>query len=332
MKELSIIIPVYNAGKYLARCLDSLVSQTFQGMEIILINDGSTDASAAMCRKYARDDSRIILLSQDNQGVVIARNKGIQVATGRYMLFIDADDRIPHEYCQKLFTCAEQSGADIVFANVCRMKGGAVLETSFYHPGVRTSLPERLALIAELYYPAPWGKIYRADLIKDNGLRFLAEEGYFGFAEDILFALQTSYAARKTAFCDTVYHYHADNVFSQCNDPARQERNNRDRLVIIDKMLSFAVEYGFTREACAPVLQAVENHLRWGGPKTMDAFRQGLESRGYPEYIVNHFKKVVAESYQNEKRGVLAGGKAWAKQLLRRFPALYSVAARIYRR
>lgn len=91
---VSVIVPVYNAEKYLARCLDSIVGQTYRNLEIILVNDGSTDLSGAICLRYAQNDPRIRLFSQENQGLSAARNTGLDHMTGEYIHFVDADDYI----------------------------------------------------------------------------------------------------------------------------------------------------------------------------------------------------------------------------------------------
>ena len=108
---ISIIVPVYNVEKYLSKCLDSIINQTYKNLEIILIDDGSTDKSGEICDKYKNEDKRIIVIHQLNGGVSAARNTGIGVAKGRYILFIDSDDWIEKDYVSSLFTYA---GNDII--------------------------------------------------------------------------------------------------------------------------------------------------------------------------------------------------------------------------
>ena len=103
---ISIIVPVYNVEKYLSKCLDSIINQTYKNLEIILIDDGSTDKSGEICDKYKNEDKRIIVIHQLNGGVSAARNTGIGVAKGRYILFIDSDDWIEKDYVSSLFTYA----------------------------------------------------------------------------------------------------------------------------------------------------------------------------------------------------------------------------------
>ena len=95
---ISLIIPVYNVEPYLSSCLDSIINQSYQHLEIILVNDGSTDGSRFLCEQYKQKDSRIILINQKNQGLSSARNTGINSATGKYLSFIDSDDEVKKDY------------------------------------------------------------------------------------------------------------------------------------------------------------------------------------------------------------------------------------------
>ena len=100
---ISVIVPVYNVEKYLGKCLDSIIGQTYHNLEIILVNDGSTDSSESIMRRYALDDSRICCVSKEDEGVSSARNAGIQMAHGRYLLFVDADDYIEKDMIEILY-------------------------------------------------------------------------------------------------------------------------------------------------------------------------------------------------------------------------------------
>lgn len=292
MKDISIIIPVYNAEKFLPRCLDSVLAEKTVSLELILVNDGSSDASGAICARYAANDSRVVYMEQENCGTVAARNRGMDVAQGTHLLFIDADDYVSPGYVGLLYKEALATSADIVFCHTCRERGGEIIEHTSYAEEMRTSLSERLALLKEVYYPGPWAKVFRRDLLENNGIRFLSEQGFFGFAEDMLFALHSVHAAEKIAFCPTAtYFYSLGNENSLCSDPSIQQRNNDDRLIIIGHMLAFAKEHQLNGEALLSVLQAVENHLRWGGEYTLTAFLSRLDQKDLPAEIKEHFRR-----------------------------------------
>lgn len=111
--KISIIVPIFNDERYLARCLDSIIKQTYRNIEIILVNDGSIDKTLSICQSYASQDKRIKLLNQTNQGVSAARNNALNHATGDYICFVDADDFVDHRYCESLIKQIRKTKADI---------------------------------------------------------------------------------------------------------------------------------------------------------------------------------------------------------------------------
>ena len=121
---MSIIVPVYNAEKHLRECIESIINQTLKEIEIILINDGSTDDSKKIILEYVEKDSRIIFIDSANEGVSAARNKGIEKSSGRYIGFVDADDYIAPEMYQRLFEIAEENESPHrdMQCNTCRCK------------------------------------------------------------------------------------------------------------------------------------------------------------------------------------------------------------------
>lgn len=113
--KISVVIPVYNVEAYLRECVDSVLAQTLQDYEIILVDDGATDSSGAICDEYARQDARIRVIHQPNGGLSAARNTGLDAATGKYIYFLDSDDYIRQDSLKLLFNLAEQEHADVVF-------------------------------------------------------------------------------------------------------------------------------------------------------------------------------------------------------------------------
>lgn len=120
---ISVIVPVYNAEKYLDRCLNSLTEQSYESLEILLINDGSTDSSAQICENWKQRDSRIRFYSQENQGVSAARNLGLDKASGDYVAFVDADDWITRRMLEKQLNCLKKEQSDIVLCGFCEKTG-----------------------------------------------------------------------------------------------------------------------------------------------------------------------------------------------------------------
>ena len=127
---ISIIIPIYNAEKVLPRCLDSLLNQTYNKIEIILINDGSKDNSFSVCKEYANRTSNIIVLSQENGGTAKARNAGLNIARGEYIMFVDADDYVKDDICTVLHSTITRTGANCVISGyVAINENGGIIKT-----------------------------------------------------------------------------------------------------------------------------------------------------------------------------------------------------------
>lgn len=121
MKDLiSVIVPIYNVEKYIARCLNSILLQTYTNLQIILINDGSTDKSAEICNEYIKKDSRIEYIYQENAGLACARNKGLEHVRGEYIVFIDSDDYVAYDYVEKLHCWITDYRADVAVCDIIR--------------------------------------------------------------------------------------------------------------------------------------------------------------------------------------------------------------------
>ena len=115
---VSVVIPVYNTEKYLEKCLDSVIGQTYGNLEIIIVDDGSSDGSPEICRDYAKKDERVTIISQENKGLAVARNVALDIATGSYIMFVDSDDWLEKEAVERLVFEAEKNMADAVFFGV----------------------------------------------------------------------------------------------------------------------------------------------------------------------------------------------------------------------
>ena len=184
---VSVIIPVYNAATYLGACLDSLLAQSHTDFEIILINDGSTDNSLQICRTYAQKDARIQVVNQQNGGVSRARNAGLTKASGDYIAFVDADDRLMPDYIERLYSDACTHNADIVCCNFIELLNGEIVEYNtpkVLQARLVTSMEELFSdfvACKEAYGTSVWAKIIRTDLARRATFRPLA------FGEDQIY-------------------------------------------------------------------------------------------------------------------------------------------------
>ena len=120
--KLSVLVPVFNVERFLPRCLDSLAAQSLPGIEILLIDDGSTDASGRICEEYAARDARFRVIHQENRGLSAVRNRSLEEAAGEYLMFVDADDWVEPDFCETPWRCAVEQDADVVFFRYRRTK------------------------------------------------------------------------------------------------------------------------------------------------------------------------------------------------------------------
>lgn len=169
MHKISIIIPVYNVEEYLPQCLDSVLNQTYQNLEIILVNDGSTDSCAQICDEYALRDHRIKVIHKKNGGLSDARNAGLKIATGAFISFVDGDDLLSLDFCQILVQNLIENKADIVECGFCKFKEVSTLEktAAITHEEAQifeTEVALKL-LMTENLKQVVWNKIYRQKVV-----------------------------------------------------------------------------------------------------------------------------------------------------------------------
>lgn len=168
---VSVVVPVYNVEKYLRRCLDSIIGQTYQNLEIIIVDDGSTDGSSEVAQEYARKDRRVRVIRQENKGLSSARNSGIKQATGRYVTLIDSDDWVDVKYIEFLLTDAEKYGCEIVTCGEYLAYENGVLFPEKSETNERYLETSEEALEDMLYQRklnnSAWGKLYAKRLFND---------------------------------------------------------------------------------------------------------------------------------------------------------------------
>lgn len=202
---ISIVVPVYNVEKYLEKCLNSLVNQTYKDLEIICVNDGSPDNCLDILNRFASIDERVKVISQENAGVSAARNSGLKIATGEYIGFVDPDDWLDLDFYEKLYNAIKKYDADIAVGGIKRVR-----EVGFkYHLKIKeeecTDDVERKFLICDVPDKCyVWNKIYRSSKLKEIGLKF--EDGVY--YEDRCFTAQALVKmGRLVVVPDTYYNY-----------------------------------------------------------------------------------------------------------------------------
>ena len=182
MNSISVIVPIYNSEAYLNKCIDSLINQTKKDIEIILVNDGSTDASDKIIKSYK--DKRIKYYKDKNKGIGYSRNFGIDKANSKYIMFLDSDDYLDIHACEELYKKIEKDKSDVVVSDFIKSHNGTdeIIKINDFK---KTNLNKNSNILLDINL-SPWNKIYSSKLIKDNNIRFPEDIKY----EDVLFVLE----------------------------------------------------------------------------------------------------------------------------------------------
>ena len=201
MVDVSIIVPIYNAEKYLKKCIDSLVNQTKKEIEIILINDGSTDNTENIIKEYK--DKRIKYFKNENQGIGKTRNFGIKKAKGNYIMFVDSDDYVELNACEELYKKAEKEKSDLVICDYYKVYNNGKKEEVTIKDFKPTTLKKYPELLLNVNL-APWNKLYKKSLIDYNNICFVENLKY----EDAPFVAEVLDKAKKITKLNKYLNYY----------------------------------------------------------------------------------------------------------------------------
>lgn len=200
--QISVIVPIYNVEQYLPVCIESILAQTFPDWEMILVNDGSPDNSWQICQQYRQQDSRIRLVTKENGGLSSARNAGLEVARGQYVMFVDSDDYVEPDCLESAYTAICRAGADLYIGGFYEYYEKENRKTPKCIARSREYSVQELLNRYEIDYPShwvslAWGKLYKRQIIQENHLRFdttlrYKEDApfvytYMGFADKVFF-------------------------------------------------------------------------------------------------------------------------------------------------
>ena len=206
----SILVPIYNSDIDLVPCLESIRHQKYQNLEILLVNDGSSDSSLEICRMYARLDPRIVIIDKENSGVSGTRNVAIEHATGKYLQFVDSDDYLDVNATRLMVEAMEENKVDLLLCNYCSVTRDEKMQVfGFLPPDTRMDKAQFARYLMEepasFYYGVMWNKLYRRDIIMEHDIRCNEE---FTWSEDMLFNLEyIRYAESFYSLRTPVYYY-----------------------------------------------------------------------------------------------------------------------------
>lgn len=231
MIDVSVIVPVYNVEKYLDKCLDSVVNQTFNNYEIIIINDGSPDNSEAIIKKFLKKyPQKIKYYKKENGGLSDARNMGILKSSGKYLMFVDSDDYIAEDMIEKLYNCIQTQNSDLAICNFIRINpAGKEIKNYNYNPGATNLIDNKRILLNQ---PTACNKMYKKELF--NIMRFDVGKYY----EDLRLISKLYLLCNKISFIDDFCYYYIERTNSIMKD-INVEKN----LEIIDAIKSIKSFY-----------------------------------------------------------------------------------------
>lgn len=217
--KVSVIVPIYNAEKYLVQCLDSVVNQTLKDIEIILIDDGSTDGSAEICKRYL-SDTRVTYYHKENEGLAAARQDGMERASGEYIGFVDSDDWTEPNMYEKMYEAAKLNNADVVYCNCVIDENGhkfsCPIKPGFYDRAriLKEVLPFTLAYIGsdggkKVFRWCNWLRIYKRDTLEKNNIAF---DRRFRRSQDLQLTYEAMLVSQRFYCMSDLYLYHNRSV------------------------------------------------------------------------------------------------------------------------
>ncbi|MBE7710886.1 MAG: glycosyltransferase family 2 protein [Cyanobacteria bacterium SIG31] len=237
MVKVSIVVPVYNCEPFLAKCLDSILGQTLKEIEVICVNDGSTDSSLEILQEYASKDSRMMVIDKTNEGQAVARNIAIEHARGEFLGFVDADDWVDLDYFEKLYQAAKKNNCDVACAGFKRFKKNKERIADFYEAElVCTTTNDKVRLANIPAHNYIWNKIYNREAWVEAGIKFQSGRYY----EDMALLIKIIHKMKKMVTVPDVYYIYRLNPTSTCAQ--KTNRYSADYRWALGEMFRYADE------------------------------------------------------------------------------------------
>jgi glycosyltransferase involved in cell wall biosynthesis len=256
---ISIIVPVYNVEPYVKKCIDSILAQSYEKIEVLLVDDGSTDASGVICDDCAKKDGRIKVIHKKNGGVSSARNAGLEVIKGDYISFVDGDDALKADFIEKLYEDIARTGSDVSICGFRRFdESGETTYSEANFAGVISSDDAIALLLENKFYPAPWGKLFKKKIFKkirynehytygedlDVTARYLRDNLVISFDGE-----NKSYLYRTradSAMGKGVYRKNCRELFDVCDEIIKREKGGKNEKIAysfyVEKVLGFCMD------------------------------------------------------------------------------------------
>ena len=300
--KVSVIVPVYNAEKYIKRCLDSILAQSFRDFEVLLIDDGSTDNSGKICDEYALNDNRIRVIHNENCGVAASRNVGIKEAQGDYIAFVDSDDYIESDMLEIMVARAEKYNSDIVMCNYFTDEGGKITKAQMSYKEVYDGADVVKNELLYLYYTdyhnglySLWNKLIKKSIYYSNDIFF---DESLKRGEDAWFVFQCLKHCKRVDCIPEAFYYYYQNqssiMHSIYDDQYEQWVKMRKRLLNENRTLEFKIDDAlFYKEFLYKVAVYCKEAVKTGkAENVMKIFKDSfyLKSANYLGYLPIHIK------------------------------------------
>lgn len=294
---ISIIVPIYNVERFLPRCIDSLINQTYRDMEIILVDDGSTDNCPSIVDEYAKKDDRIVSIHQANGGLSAARNTGLDCAKGEFILFVDSDDFVSEYYVEKLVTAQKANDADIVICNyICVDENRAEIHNDNYTYYARDDIfdgIEGLRLFENrsyrTFFDVVWNKLYRKSLFAE--LRF--PEG-ISVIEDISVAPVLYHRAEKISVIKDKLYFYTFRSDSLAHTKRTVEEDVRLREPMMEDRLSLYKDWKVKELTLSHIIHMYSMYSKLG--TSLRERLKSLQKEYRKEYVKDKYLREVAGS------------------------------------
>ncbi len=307
MPKISVIIPVYNVEKYLKECLDSVVNQTLKDIEIICINDGSTDAALDILREYENKDHRIKVISKHNSGYGASMNIGLETAKGEYIGIVESDDYVELNMFEILYNTAKENDCDLCrcqyFLYNSKENKNELFDNSWVPQGKVYSPLENT--IPFLQAPAIWCNIFKKSMIKENNIKFLETPG--ASYQDTSFAFKL-YASSKRFIMipEALLHYRIDNENSSVNSLAKANFVLKE----YSEIKRFAKETGCYNQLKTLIPKMKYNCYRWNherlAPKLKFSFLLKMSKEYFCDFIAGNIDKTLYNKKELKRIRIIA--------------------------
>ncbi len=291
--KISVIVPVYNVENYLRQCMDSIINQSFENLEIICVNDGSTDSSCSILEEYEAKDHRIILVSQENQGVSSARNRGIELSTGEYISFVDPDDYLEKDAFKIASNNLENGTIDILswgynpFPNPSAwyVNASSPVNDIYKSDSVNAFFNGTGSVVV-------WNKLYKTEMIKKNLLLFNEN---LKTAEDVEFNMMTFVRASNVKFIsDKLYYYRIGREGSLTSD-SNGETKAKNHKILFENVFSNWDKLNFLKNNEPKVLKFFIN-MSYNTLKDLESEGKKLCAEQYAREVLNIFWRYTDEN------------------------------------